>query len=275
MSSKPAPRLTREPGALGWPLGLITALIVVFLAVPVLFVIFYSFNKSAYFQLPPQGFSLRWYANFFRLHYFREGALISLALAAVVTPLSVAIGVAASYGLVRGRFKAATLINALLMSPIIIPGVVTGIALMTMFNLLGSGWSFGNLVIAMTLVCLPFTVRTISANLHGLNPYTEEAAINLGASRWTTFRRVVLPQIRPGIVGGMIFVFATVLEDVSVVIFLTSYRTSTLSIAALGYLRNKDDPTIAAMATMLVALTIGLVFIIQRVIGLEKFMTLE
>jgi len=273
--SKAAPRLAREPGAVGWPLGLITALIVAFLAVPVLFVIFYSFNKSAYFRLPPQGLSLRWYANFFRLHYFREGALISLALAAVVTPLSVAIGVAASYGLVRGRFKAATLINALLMSPIIIPGVVTGIALMTMFNLLGSGWSFGNLVIAMTLVCLPFTVRTISANLHGLNHFTEEAAINLGASRWTTFRRVVLPQIRPGIVGGMIFVFATVLEDVSVVIFLTSYRTSTLSIAALGYLRNKDDPTIAAMATMLVALTIGLVFIIQRVIGLEKFMTLE
>ena len=270
-----APKLTREPGALGWPLGLTAGLIVAFLAVPVLFVIFYSFNKSAYFRFPTQGFSLRWYGNFFRLHSFGKGALVSLALAAVVTPVSVAIGVAASYGLVRGRFKAAAVINALLMSPIIIPGVVTGIALMTMFNLLGSGWSFGNLVIAMTLVCLPYTVRSISANMHGLNASTEEAAINLGASRWTTFRRVVLPQIRPGIVGGMIFVFATVLEDVSVVIFLTSYRTTTLSIAALGYLRNKDDPTIAAMATMLVALTVGLVFIIQRVIGLEKFMTLE
>jgi putative spermidine/putrescine transport system permease protein len=274
-SRRPAPRLAREPGAVGWPLGLIGGLIVAFLAVPVLFVIFYSFNNTAYFRFPPEGFSLRWYANFFRLHYFRDGALISLALAAAVTPLSVAIGTAASYGLVRGRFKGAAVINGLLMSPIIIPGVVTGIALMTMFNLLGSSWSFGNLVIAMVLVCLPYTVRTISANLHGLNPATEEAAINLGASRWTTFRRVVLPQIRPGIVGGMIFVFATVLEDVSVVIFLTSYRTSTLSIAALGYLRNKDDPTIAAMATMLVALTVGLVFVIQRVIGLEKFMTLE
>jgi putative spermidine/putrescine transport system permease protein len=273
--SRGAPKLTREPGALGWPLGLTAGLIVTFLAVPVAFVIFYSFNKTAYFRFPPHGLSLRWYGNFFRLHSFMKGAFVSLALAAVVTPLSVAIGVAASYGLVRGRFKAAALINALLMSPIIIPGVVTGIALMTMFNLIGSGWSFGNLVIAMTLVCLPFTVRSISANLHGLNASTEEAAINLGASRWTTFRRVVLPQIRPGIVGGMIFVFATVLEDVSVVIFLTSYRTSTLSIAALGYLRNKDDPTIAAMATLLVALTVGLVFVIQRVIGLEKFMTLE
>jgi putative spermidine/putrescine transport system permease protein len=275
MNRKTSPKLTREPGALGWPLGLISALIIGFLALPVLFVIFYSFNASAYFQFPPKGFSLRWYANFFRLHYFREGALMSLALAGVVTPLSVAMGAAASYGLIRGRFKAAPLINALLMSPIIIPGVVTGIAFMTMFQLIGSSWSFGNLVIAMTLCCLPFTVRSISANLHGLNPCTEEAAVNLGASRWTTFRRVVLPQIRPGIVGGMIFTFATVLEDVSVVVFLTSYRTSTLSIAAMGYLRNKDDPTIAAMATMLVALTVILVFIIQRVIGLEKFMSVE
>jgi putative spermidine/putrescine transport system permease protein len=274
-SKKAGPKLTREQGALGWPLGLICSLIIAFLAVPVLFVIFYSFNESAYFQFPPQGLSLRWYANFFRLHYFREGAFVSLALAAVVTPVSVAIGIAASYGLVRGRFKASAVVNALLMSPIIIPGVVTGIALMTMFNLLSSNWSFGNLVMAMVVVCVPFTVRTISANMHGLNPSIEESAVNLGASRWTTFRRIVLPQIRPGIIGGMIFVFATVLEDVSVVIFLTSYKTSTLSIAALGYLRNKDDPTIAAMATMLVALTIGLVFIIQRVIGLEKFMSLD
>ncbi len=275
MTSRTAPKLTREPGAVGWPLGIIAGLIIAFLALPVLFIIFYSFNETAYFRLPPQGLSLRWYANFFRLHYFQSGALISLALAAVVTPIAVAMGVAASYALVRGKFRGKTLVSALLMSPIIIPGVVTGIAFMTMFNLIGAGWSFGNLVIAMTLVCLPYTVRSISANMHGLNPHTEEAAVNLGASRWTTFRRVVLPQIRPGIVGGMIFVFATVLEDVSVVIFLTSYRTSTLSIAAMGYLRNKDDPTIAAMATMLVALTVVLVFIIQRVIGLEKFMSAE
>jgi putative spermidine/putrescine transport system permease protein len=200
---------------------------------------------------------------------------VSLALAAVVTPLSTIIGMSTSYGLVRGRFKGASLISSLLLSPLIIPGVVTGMALMTIFNIVGMNWSFLNIVIAMTLVTLPYTVRTITANLHGLNPWTEEAAINLGASRWTTFRRVVLPQIKPGVLGGMIFVFATVLEDVSVVIFLTDFNTSTLSIAALGYLRNKDDPTIAAMATMLVGLTVMLVYLIERVIGLEKFMTLE
>jgi putative spermidine/putrescine transport system permease protein len=275
MSRKMALKLTREPGALGWPLGLIAALIIAFLVLPVLFVVVYSFNQTAYFTLPPKGLTFRWYQNFFRLYFFQKGALISLGLAAVVTPLSIVMGVAASYGLVRGKFKAASVINALLMSPIIIPGVVTGIAFMTMFNLIGFSWSFGKLVIAMTLICLPYTVRTISANLHGLNRNAEEAAINLGASRWTTFRRVVLPQVKPGIISGMIFVFATVLDDVSIVVFLTSFKTSTLSIAAMGYLRNKDDPTIAAMATMLIALTVILVFIIQRVVGLEKFMSAE
>jgi putative spermidine/putrescine transport system permease protein len=275
MNKKTAVSLTREPGALGIPLSTIVALIVAFLAVPVLFVIFYSFNTAAYFELPVKALSLKWYKNFFRYHYFTRGALVSLALAAVVTPLSTIIGISTSYGLVRGRFKGASLISSLLLSPLIIPGVVTGMALMTIFNIVGMNWSFLNIVIAMTLVTLPYTVRTITANLHGLNPWTEEAAINLGASRWTTFRRVVLPQIKPGVLGGMIFVFATVLEDVSVVIFLTDFNTSTLSIAALGYLRNKDDPTIAAMATMLVGLTVMLVYLIERVIGLEKFMTLE
>ena len=224
---------------------------------------------------PPKEFTIDWYKNFFSLYYFVDSSLVSLCLAAVVTPLSTAIGIAASYGLVRGNFKGSSTLSALLLSPIIIPGVVTGMALMTFFGIVGMKWSFLNLVVAMTLICLPYTVRTVSANLHGLNPSAEEAAINLGASRWTTFRRVVLPHIRPGILGGMVFAFTTVMADVSVCIFLTDYGTSTLAITALGYMRHKDDPTIAAMATMLIALTVVMVFIVERFIGLEKFMSLD
>lgn len=275
MSKKITGAISREPGSIGIPLSLIGAGVVAFLIIPVGFIIFYSFNKASYFVFPPKEVTVGWYKNFFSLYYFRESSLVSLALAAVVTPLATVIGIAASYGLVRGRFKGASTLNALLLSPIIIPGVVTGMALMTFFGIVGMNWSFLNLVIAMTLVCLPFAVRTISANLHGLNPSTEEAAINLGASRWTTFRKVVLPQIRPGILGGMVFVFAMVLADVSVVIFLTDYGTSTLAITALGYMRHKDDPTIAAMATLLIALTVVLVLLVERFIGLEKFMTLD
>lgn len=275
MSKNITQTISREPGSIGIPLSLIGTGVVAFLIIPVAFIVFYSFSKASYFVFPMKEFTIGWYKNFFSLYYFRESALVSLALAAVVTPLATIIGIAASYGIVRGRFKGSSTLSALLLSPIIIPGVVTGMALMTFFGIAGMNLSFLNLVIAMSLICLPYTVRTISANLHGLNPSVEEAAINLGASRWTTFRKVVLPSIRPGILGGMVFSFATVMADVSVVIFLTDYRTSTLAITALGYVRHKDDPTIAAMATMLIVLTVVMVLLVERFIGLEKFMTLD
>jgi putative spermidine/putrescine transport system permease protein len=275
MSKKTAGIKSREPGSIGIPLGLIGAGVVAFLIIPVGFVIFYSFNKEVYFVFPPKEFTIEWYKNFFSAHFFRHSSVISLGLAAAVTPLSTIIAIAASYGLVRGRFKGASTLNALLLSPVIIPGVITGMALMAFFGIVGMHWSFLNLVIAMTLVCLPYAVRTISANLHGLNPSIEEAAINLGASRWTTFLQIVLPQIRPGILGSMVFVLATVLTDVSVSIFLTDYGTSTLAITTLGYMRHRDDPTVAAVAALLIALTVVLVLLVERFIGLEKFMTLD
>lgn len=275
MNKKIRHTITREPGSIGLSLSLFGIVVVAFLIIPVAFIVFYSFSKAAYFVFPIKSFTIGWYKNFFSLYYFRDSAVISLTLAAVVTPLATAIGIGTSYGLVRGNFKGASALSALLLSPIIIPGVVTGMALMTFFGIVGMNWSFLNLVVAMTLICLPYTVRTISANLHGLNPSAEEAAINLGASRWTTFRKVVLPHLRPGILGGMVFSFTTVMADVSVAIFLTDYGTSTLAITSLGYMRHKDDPTIAAMATMLIGLTVIMVLIVERFIGLEKFMSLD
>jgi putative spermidine/putrescine transport system permease protein len=275
MSKKITGEIFREPGSIGIPLGLIGAGVVAFLIVPVMFVILYSFNESMYFVFPPTGVTIQWYKKFFSQFYFIDSLLVSLALAGVVTPITTLMGIAASYGLVRGSFKGASTITALLLGPIIIPGVVTGMALMTFFEIVGMHWSFLNLVIAMILVCLPFAIRTISANLHGLNPSTEEAAINLGASKWITFMKVVLPQIRPGILGAMILVFSMVLADVSVVIFLTDYGTSTIAITTLGYMRHKDDPVVAVVATILIVLTVGLVLIVERFIGLEKFMTLD
>ena len=267
--------ITREAGSIGRLLGLFTVLVVGFLILPVAFVIFYSFNKSEYFVFPPKALSLKWFLNFFTLEQFQHASLISLSLAAIVTPITTAMAIGVAYGLVRGRFRGASVLNSILLSPIIIPGVVTGMALMTFFSIAGMNWSYLNITISMILICLPFPVRTITANMYGLNPSIEEAAINLGANRWTTFLKIVLPQIRPGILGGMIFVFAMVLEDVSVVIFLTDINTSTLAITALEYVFNKDDPTIAAMATLLIILTVVLVFVIERFIGLDKFMALD
>lgn len=265
----------REPGAIGWPLGLFVAVVVGFLVIPVVFVVFYSFNETAYFTFTLKGSTFKWYKTFFSLENFRRAIWTSMGLAAIITPVVTAIGIGIAYALVRGRFKVAHLLNVFFLSPLIIPGVVTGMALMTFFMVTGMNWSFINIAIGLGLHCLAYPIRTISANLHGLNPVIEEAATNLGATPWTVFFKIVLPQLKPGILGGLIFVFVTVLDNVTIVIFLTSTDTTTLSVEALEYMRAMDDPTVAAMATLLIVFTVICVLIIERIIGLEKFMSLE
>jgi putative spermidine/putrescine transport system permease protein len=148
-------------------------------------------------------------------------------------------------------------------------------ALLTFFGFVGLDWSFGQLVVAMTICTVAYPIRTITANLHGLGSHVEEAAINMGASRWTTFWKIVFPQIGPGILSGCIFVFTIVLEDVSIVIFLVDMNTNTLAIEAMNYMRTMDDPTIAALSTILIVVTLLLALVIEKFMGIGKFMSLD
>ena len=260
---------------IGPGLTIVVAAIVVFIALPVLFTIVYSFNPSAYFGFSFNKLSLRWYINLFSLDYFRHAFLVSLGLAACVMPLSTLFGMGAAYALVRGEFRGKNLLNSLALSPIVVPGIITGMALLTFFGIVGLQWSFGKLVVAMTICTVAYPIRTITANLHGLSPHIEEAAINIGAGRWTTFWKIVFPQIGPGILSGCIFIFTMVLEDVSIVIFLVDMHTNTLAIEAMNYMRTMDDPTIAAMSTMLIVITLLLALFIEKFIGIGKFMSLD
>ncbi len=268
-------RTDHDFNMIGPGLNILVAAIVVFIAIPVVFTVCYSFNPSPYFGFNFNHLSLRWYENLFSLDYFRHAFLVSLGLSACVMPLATLIGMAAAYALVRGDFKGKELLNTFVLSPIIVPGIITGMALLTFFTMIHLEFSFGKLVIAMTICTAAYPIRTITANLHGLSPHVEEAAINMGASRWTTFWKVVFPQIGPGILSGCIFIFTMVLEDVSIVIFLVDMHTTTLAIEAMNYMRTMDDPTIAAMSTMLILITLALAMVIEKFIGIGKFMSLE
>jgi putative spermidine/putrescine transport system permease protein len=260
---------------IGPVLSIVVAAIVIFIAMPVVFTIAYSFNPSAYFGFSVSQLSLRWYTNLFSLDYFRHAFLVSLGLAACVMPLATLFGMGTAYALVRGDFKGKELLNSLVLSPIVVPGIITGMALLTFYSIIYLDWSFGKLVLAMTICTVAYPIRTITANLQGLSPHIEEAAINMGANRWTTFWRIVFPQIGPGILSGCIFVFTMVLEDVSIVIFLVDMNTNTLAIEAMNYMRTMDDPTIAAMSTMLIVMTLLLALVIEKFIGIGKFMSLN
>ena len=253
----------------------LSASAMVFLLVPVVFILFYAFNEGRYFSLPPKGLTLHWFANFFDNDRFRAALQSSFGIAGIVTPTSLAVAVPSAIAIVRGSFRGRGLLNAALLSPLMIPGVVTGIAFLGLFSEIDVGSGFVRLVAALSCFTLPFAVRALVANLHGLDPALEEAARNLGASRWRAFLHVTLPQLRPGLLAGGIFVFVEALDNFSISVFLTDVNTSTLPVEAYNYIRDFDDPTVAAMASLLIALSVALVFLVQRVTGLDRFLDLK
>jgi putative spermidine/putrescine transport system permease protein len=253
----------------------VSSLGILFLVTPVIFIVFYAFNEARFFTLPPKGLTLHWFANFFDNDRFRAALGSSFGIAGLVTPVSLAVAVPSALAIVRGSFRGRGLLNAALLSPLMIPGVVTGIAFLGFFSQLNVGSGFWRVAAALTCFTLPFAVRALTANLHGLDPALEEAARNLGASRWRCFLHVTLPQLRPGLLAGGIFVFVEALDNFSISVFLTDVNTSTLPVEAYNYIRDFDDPTVAAMASMLIGLSVVLVFLIQRVTGLDRFLDLR
>ncbi|NYT23794.1 ABC transporter permease [Alcaligenaceae bacterium] len=246
-----------------------------FLLAPVLFIVVFAFHTGAYFSIPPEGFSLKWFISFFENDRFRHAMWVSFGIGAIVTPLTLAISVPTAYALVRGDFRGRELINLLIMSPLIIPGVVTGIAFLIFMSALGIGPGFVALVLALTCFTLPFSVRALVANMHGLRPELEEAARNLGASEMSVFRHVVLPQLRPGLLAGGTFVFVEAIDNFSITVFLSTMNTTPLSVESYGYIRDFDDPTVAAMAAVLIALSTGLVLLVGRIVGLDRMFRVE
>jgi ABC-type spermidine/putrescine transport system permease subunit II len=253
----------------------LAALVMAFIILPVAFIALYAFNETAYLTLPPHGLTLKWFWNFFEIARFRAALEASLIIAAMVTPLSLLIALPTAVALVRYKFPGQAVINTLLMSPLIVPGVVTGISFLSLAARVGSGPGLASITVALTCFAFPFAVRALVANLHGLDPQFEEAARNLGASRFGAFLWVTLPQLRPGLLAGGIFVFVEAIDNFSIAVFLTNSRTTTLPVESYSYIRDFDDPTVAAMAVLLMALSAILVFAVDRLVGLDRFIELK
>ncbi len=243
-----------------------------FLLLPVVFVVAFSFNDGAYFQWPPRGPTLRWYVNFFQSERFMTATEHSLKVALIVTPACLVVGLPTAVAIARGRFAGRDLIATLLLSPLIVPGVVTGVALLALFTAVHGDLGLGRLLIGMFVFGLPFAVRTMVADLLGLDPRLEEAARNLGATRLKTFFMITLPQLKSSMLAGAVFVFVEAIDNFSISVFLTDERSAVLPVVAYQYIRDFDDPTVAAMATLLIALSCALVFAIERLIGFERMM---
>ncbi|TMG68021.1 MAG: ABC transporter permease subunit [Chloroflexi bacterium] len=248
------------------PMGLIelvfrSGLIVVlaFILSPLVFVFVNSFNGSDFNSFPPQGFSLRWYQFVLGYVPFREGMTNSLLIAAATTAVAIPAGMLAALAIARGRIRLRGILNAFFLAPLVIPRVAIGIAVFILLIRLHFFGTTASLVLVHAMLALPFAIALLAASLVNVNRTLEEAAMDLGAGPLRTFWSVTLPQIRAGLIIAAVFAFITSFDETEASIFLVRPSNLTLPVQMFLYLEQYQNPTLAALSTLLVGLTVVLV----------------
>jgi putative spermidine/putrescine transport system permease protein len=248
----------------------------VFMLCPLILVVWLSFFQDAILYFPPSGYTLAWYGRAWQNPAFANGFLFSLQIGVLAAVIGVALGVAASLGISRHRFTGSRSVNTLLLTPLLVPGIVAGIAIYLFYlraeNILDQDivGTFGGLVIAHVCLTIPWTVRLVSAGMAGLDPSIEEAARNLGASGRVAFLRITLPMLRPSIVAAALFSFIVSFENLELSLSLVGPGHTTLPIAVMQYLEFNLDPTIAAVASVQILLLGIIMLVTDRYVKLSQ-----
>lgn len=247
------------------------ALVIGFLIGPFAIIVAASFSAGDTLAFPPQGFSLKWIWKVFTVESFRESFFMSMFLAIGGTFAALILGIPAAYAMSRYKLPFSETVRTIVSAPIIVPGIIVGLALLRYFVVpFGIGITFA-LFMAHTALILPYAVRVVSASLNNLRSDIEEAAVLLGSSRIGAFFRVVLPNIRGGILSAFILGFVTSFNQVPVSLFLSGPGVRTLPIDMLGYMEIVFDPSVAALSSMLAFLSIGIVFLAERFLGFSRY----
>lgn len=247
-----------------------TVLGIIFILAPLAIVVVNSFSPVAYNVFPPEGFSTRWYENLAGQAAFYAGAWRSLVLAGLATLGSLVIGTMAGYALVRYRLPMPNLVKAFMLSPIVMPKIVLGVALFMFFVRVGTLGGYSSLLLTHMLVVLPFVISLVSAALFSFDWTLQEAAMDLGAGPLETFFRVILPEISVSMVVAGVFAFVTSFDQVETTLFLVRPGDNTLPIEMFLYLQKWQDPTIAALSTVLILFAVAIIGGLSLVLRNQK-----
>jgi putative spermidine/putrescine transport system permease protein len=255
-----------------WGFLALVAVIYTYMFLPILVVVLTSLNPTPYLRLPPQGLSLRWYAAALTpdwLDPFRVSLIIAVASAALATLLALP----AAFALVRHRFPGRDVVAALLLSPLSLPAIVTGVAILQFLSLAGMRGllGFNSLLLGHIVLTVPYAIRTVAISLHGFDRSIEQAAMNLGATPWRTFRHITLPIIKPGLFAGLVFAFIVSFNNVPISLFLVRPGMVTLPIRILNYLEYRFDPSLAAVNMLSLVVILLVVTVAERTAGFTRF----
>lgn len=242
---------------------------------PILLVIWLSFGGDSFTSIPPHRYSLRWYRNIFAREEFVSSFFTSLSVALIVTPLSLALGTAAAYAVWKRRTPMMRRIEPMLMSPVLLPLVVTGLALLVFFNRIHLYAGLTSIALAHVIITFPYSFRAVLAALSRYDRNLDEAAASLRVRPIASFFHVTLPLIRPGLFAGGLFAFVMSFDDFATTIFLITPGTKTLPIAIYQYMEFNLDPTVSAVSSLLVFVAVIGVLMVERFIGMDRFVGLR
>lgn len=234
--------------------GTWTALVLVFLYAPIFVLVAYSFNTSR-LNIVWEGFTLRWYRELWTQGPLLQAAENSLVIAIVTTVFSVVLGTVGAWLLHRYRFRGTRMIETLVAIPMVIPEILMGISLLVFFALATIPLGFTTVVVGHVTFSFPFVLVAVQARLQGLDPAMEEAALDLGATRWQAFWRVIVPALRPAIVAGGLMAFTLSWDELIVTFFTTSAASATLPIRVFGMAKVGLNPMLNALSTLFVVAT--------------------
>lgn len=242
-----------------------------FLLAPLAVVVGVSVSESQFIAFPPDGFSLKWYERVFRSDAYLAAGALSLRLAVLVTLGAVLIGGAAAIALHRRALPGSGTLASMFLSPLMLPTIIYAIGMLMLWSAVFGPVSFLTLWIGHTVVALPYVVRTTLAVLADSDPHLEEAARTMGAGRLQRLIHVVLPRCLPGLAAGGFFAFNISFDEAVLSLFLRTPEITTLPVQIYGQLEFSPDPTVAAVSTIMIALTVVLILVIDRMLGLQRF----
>ncbi|WP_341990486.1 ABC transporter permease [Azorhizobium sp. AG788] len=250
-----------------WTMALGAAL---FLLAPLIVIAAASFSPTPVFDLPVGGASLRWYGRIGQMDGFWPALGLSLQIAALSTAIALVLGTLAAIAITQGRLPGSEAIGTVLVSPLMMPGLVLGIALLQYYRAIGFSAAWSGLLLAHLVVTLPYVARTMIAGLSRFDFTLVEAARTLGCTYPGAILKAMVPALAPSFLTAGLFSFLASFDNYPVSIFLTDVRTKTLPIKMLQYIEEAPDPTLAALSTLILGATVILLVASDRMVGLHR-----
>lgn len=229
----------------------VCTLIVIYLIAPMIIVLVISFSSAPFLMFPPPGFSLQWYHKLFNDPDWLGSLITSVQIMFPTGIIATAFGTAAAFGIARGRFPGAAIISSILMAPVVVPVIITAAAVFGFFGGLGLNGTLGGLIIAHTVLTIPYVVATVLASLRVLDEQLEKAALTLGATYWSAFWRVVFPLILPAVLSGFLFAMIISFDELVVSLFISSPTLRPVTVKMWSDILGDVNPTISAIGSVI------------------------